>query len=945
MNPFEALLERGQSIWLDYIRRGMTRSGELAKVIDEGVRGMTSNPAIFQKAIGGSDDYADVLDELVARQDLDAFAIYETLAIEDIREAATALTSVYETSSAEDGYVSLEVAPSLARDTDGTIEQARRLWKAVDRPNLMIKVPGTPEGLPAIEQLLAEGINVNVTLIFSRGAYSNVMEAFLRGAERFAQSGGDLSRIASVASFFVSRIDAETDKRLQAAIDATQDAGRQEALRALLGKAAVANAKLAYELFEQMKQTDRWRALADQGCRPQRLLWASTGTKNKAYSDVKYVEELVGPQTVNTVPPATLDAFLDHGRAEPQLTQDVEEARTQLEQLEALGVSLDDVTDHLLDKGVVLFEDAADGLLGTIAAKQRAQQGSRLDRLEATLPGPLGDAVGHAMAAWDAQDGTKRLFERDPALWTSSGEDSWLGWLDIVDHQRQQTEVFDELAQLVRDRGFTQVILLGMGGSSLAPDVFARVYGSADGSPKLSIVDSTDPAQILAAERSVTLESTLFIVSSKSGSTLEPKVLLAYFLDRMKTLRGAVAGEHFIAITDPGSALEQQASDAGFLRIFHGVPDIGGRFSAFSNFGIVPFAATGHSAKAFLLEAALMVGACGNASARENPGVELGIILGTAAKRGRDKLTIVASPAIAPVGAWLEQLVAESTGKHGKAIIPLEGEPLRSADTYGDDRLFVYLRSRATPHLGQDRALAALAAEGQPVVTLELDDHHALGQELFRWQVATAVAGALLEINPFDQPDVEASKVETRAVTEAYERDGSLPSQSPAWEGEGLSLYWEGDLAGVTAQSTLTEVLAAHLKRIGSGDYFAALAYLTMNEGNQQALHAIRTAVLDATGAATCVGFGPRFLHSTGQAYKGGPNSGVFLQITGDDATPLAIPDSRYDFSVVKAAQAQGDLTVLKQRERRALRVHLPADTADGLSQLASAIAAAAASL
>lgn len=941
MNPFEALAEQGQSIWLDYIRRGMTRSGELSKLVDEGVRGMTSNPAIFMKAIAGSDDYDDVLEDLVDDDSKDASELYEALALVDIQEAADAMRPVYERTDKLDGYVSLEVMPSLARDTQGTIAQARRLWKAVDRENLMIKVPGTPEGLPAIEALLAEGINVNVTLIFSRGAYQSIVDSFLNGAERWVESGGDPRRLASVASFFVSRIDSEVDDRLGALAEQAQGERKAE-IEGLLGKVAVANAKLAYEIYERMIDGPRWKALADKGARPQRLLWASTGTKNKAYSDVKYVEELVGADTVNTVPPGTLDAFRDHGTARSVITEDVEGARAVMQKLEEVGVSMGDVTDLLLERGVELFEDAMDDLLGTVAKLQREHRGTRLNRLEAKLPSSLADSVGDALARWDTAGNTRRLWERDASLWTNSGEENWLGWLDIVDRQRKNKEYFGELSSMIAGRGFDNVVLLGMGGSSLAPDVLAKVYGSTAGFPSLSIVDSTDPAQVAAVESSVDLAKTLFIVSSKSGSTLEPNVLLAYFYGRAKEALGDEAPRHFVAITDPGSKLEQYARDEGFWTVQHGVPEIGGRFSAFSAFGMVPAAAMGLPVIGFLEEAALMVGACGNAPARDNPGVELGVILGTAANQGRNKLTLVTTPAIAPVGAWLEQLVAESTGKLGKAIIPHEREPLLGPSAYSNDRVFVYLRLRSTPHLDQDRAVAALADAGQPVVRIDLDDAWSLSQELFRWQVATAVAGAVMQLNPFDQPDVEASKVETRAMTDAYESSGSLPAEEPLWSGEGVSLFTDDKNAAALRKSigegtSLVDWLTAHVSRLRDRDYLALLGYIPMNAANERAMHDMRSMVVEATGAATCVGFGPRFLHSTGQAYKGGPNTGLFVQITCDDAADLEIPGKRYSFGVVKAAQARGDFEVLAQRGRRALRVHLH-DLDSGLPKLVDAM-------
>jgi transaldolase / glucose-6-phosphate isomerase len=950
MNPLQQLAAQGQSIWLDYIRRGMTRGGELSQLVErDGLRGMTSNPAIFHKSITGSDDYDDVIDELVASPDLDAKQIFERLAVVDVREAADVLRPVYETTDGLDGYVSLEVSPSLAFDAEGTVEEARRLWAAVERPNLMIKVPGTPPGLRAIEQLIGEGINVNVTLIFAQAAYRDIAHAYLAGLEQRAAAGGELRRVASVASFFVSRIDTEVDARLDRLRKSTSDAALHARIDGLRGKAAVANAKLAYRIFrEELTASPRWQALAARGARPQRLLWASTGTKDPRYSDVMYVDELCGPDTVNTVPPQTLEAYRDHGHPSPVLLEGVDEAAAVLEGLAGLGIDLAEVTDLLLEQGVALFEDAIDALLASIAELQRRERGPRLDRTAHSLPIELQAALAEATRAWDAAGNTARLWAKDPALWTSTGEERWLAWLDVVDEQRERHDLLAGLQALVSSRGFTHVLLIGMGGSSLGPDVLARTFGAhvAKGSPKLVIIDSTDPAQIAAVEASLPLSSTMFIVSSKSGSTLEPKVLMLHFLARCKDVLGAdQAGRCFVAITDPGSQLEAFAKAEGFVRIFAGVPEIGGRFSVFSSFGMVPATAMGMDATGFLDEAALMVDACRGELAAVNPGVRLGLLMGVLARHGRDKLTLVASPRIAAFGAWVEQLVAESTGKQGRAIVPLAGEPLQDPSRYGDDRLFVYLRLRSTPHAGQDRAMAAIEAAGHAVVHIELSDVHALSQELFRWEVATAVAGAVLEINPFDQPDVESAKVEARHMMEAFERDGALPPEHPLLEEGGLSLFTdEANAAALRPPSTavgeesLVGLLRAHLRRIVPGDYFALLAYLPMFPAHERVLQRMRARVLAHTGVATCVGFGPRFLHSTGQAYKGGPNSGVFLQITGQDAQDLPVPGQRYSFGVVKAAQARGDFEVLVSRQRRALRVHL-SDVASGLAALDAALA------
>ena len=528
-----------------------------------------------------------------------------------------------------------------------------------------------------------------------------------------------------------------------------------------------------------------------------------------------------------------------------------------------------------------------------------------------------------------------RLWTGDESLWTRSGESNWLGWLTIVDDMQGRLEELRQLTDDVKASGFTHVVVLGMGGSSLCPDVLARSFGTVDGSPQLLVLDSTDPAQVMGLEGRLDLARTLFIVSSKSGSTLEPSIFEAYFYERMRSIMDDRAGSHFIAITDPGSQLEKTAQSKSFRHILHGVPSIGGRFSALSMFGMAPAAAMGLDVARILDGAAAMANACRNERGPDNPGVALGVNIGELTKSGRDKLTFIVSPPIESLGEWLEQLLAESTGKNGKAVIPVDGE--RIGNGYGDDRVFAYIRLRDGADSAQDTAVEGLESAGHPVIRLELNDRYELGSEFFRWEVATAVAGSILELNPFDQPDVEASKIETRTLTDAYEQSGSLPPEEPIVESNGIRCFadahYASELVGDRAPE-LADMLRAHLERLGPGDYFAVLAYIDMNDANDATLQEIRHLVRDRFGVATCLGFGPRFLHSTGQAYKGGPNSGVFLQLTCDDANDLAVPGRVYTFGVVKAAQARGDFEVLAARGRRALRLHVPSDVPSGLREL-----------
>ncbi len=943
VNPLKDLQKFGQSVWLDYIRRSLLTSGELKRLIEEdGLQGITSNPSIFEKAISGSTDYNDFIAS-IRDSNLDAAGIYEKLAIRDIQEAADILLSVYTETNKRDGYVSLEVSPLLANDTRATLAEAKKLWKEVGRPNVMIKVPGTEAGIPAIRELISDGININVTLLFSEQTYERVADAYIAGLESLASKGGDISNVASVASFFISRIDTDIDAIVSARLAQTKDDTQKQLLNSVLGKVAIANAKLTYERYTQIFSGSRWEKLKGKGAQSQRVLWASTSTKNPQYPDTMYVDELVGPDTVNTIPPATFDAFREHGKPQQTLTENLEDARQVMDNLEKLNISMKDVTDSLVVQGVRLFADAFHKLTDTVA-KQRSELKAAKDQFSYRLPEEQTRALHASLKEWKEGDKVKKLWARDASLWTNEDESLWLDWLTVADDQQPQIEAVKVFAAEIKSAGFTHAVLLGMGGSSLCPEVMSKTFGHIAGFPDLKILDSTDPDQIATLEKSIDIAKTLFIVSSKSGSTLEPNIYKQYFFKKVSDLVGKdKAGKQFIAITDPGSKLQTVAEKDKFRKIFYGLPGIGGRYSALSNFGMVPSAILGIDLEKFIDKTGEMVHACSaTVPVEENPGVVLGTMIGLMAKAGRDKLTLIASPGISDIGAWLEQLLAESTGKLGKGIVPVDREPIGLPTVYGKDRFFAYLRLDNAPDAEQDRAVEALEKAGQAVVRINVPDIYCLGQEFFRWEIATAVAGSILGINAFNQPDVEASKIATKELTEAYEKTGSLPEEKAFFEVDGVQLFADDkniselNAALGTNAKSLAGYLKAHSTRVKAGDYFAILAYIEMNEKHEQSLQTVRVAVRDFKKAATCLGFGPRFQHSTGQAYKGGPNSGVFLQVTCDHKNDLAVPDQKYTFGIVEDAQARGDLQVLAERGRRLMRVHLT-DVEQGLVTLEAA--------
>jgi len=910
-NPLLELKQLGQSVWLDSIRRGHIRSGALKQLIEQdGISGETANPTIFEKAINGSDDYTDAIQKLIARGK-NALEIYETLAIEDVRMACDVFRPVYEQTDGADGFVSIEVSPKLAHDTAGTIAEAKRFFKAVNRPNVMIKIPGTPAGVPAIEECLYAGVNVNITLLFAIQAYEQVAWAYIRALERRAQEGKPIDRIASVASFFVSRIDTLADKLLQDKLRTTTDPAVKAKIEALGGKAAIANAKLAYQLFKKIFADPRFIALQAKGARVQRPLWASTSTKNPAYPDTLYVDTLIGPHTINTLPFETIEAFRDHGKARLTLEEDLDAARRVLDDLESVGISMHVVTQQVLDEGVIKFAQSFDQLLASIQTKI---VDAAKTRHRATLGDDL-NAVSENLAAAEQNGIANRVWNKDATLWKTEpahiAEISIrLGWLDVASKMRAHLADLQSFADEIKRAGFKTIVLCGMGGSSLCVETLRDVIGIAKNFPQLFILDTTDPATVRALAQKINPKQTLFIIASKSGGTIETLSHYNYFAP-------LAPASNFIAITDAGSGLEQLAREKNFRRIFLNPADIGGRYSALSFFGLVPAALMGINLAKLLDRAEEMMSACAaNVPAEENPGEWLGVTLATLAQHGRDKITFITPKQLATFGTWAEQLIAESTGKEGKGLVPIDGEPLGKPAAYGMDRVFVYfqLGERPTPTI--ERTLRALDKIGHPIIRTQLRDVYDIGAEFFRWEFAIAVAGALIGINAFDQPNVEEAKKNARAL---LTDDRQPMTEKPVWENKQFVVY---STVPITAKN-LRGVLDAYFKLAQPNDYLALMAYLQNTPANNAALNKIRVAVRDALQMATTLGYGPRFLHSTGQLHKGGANNVLALQITTDHVRDVEIPGVAYSFGKLIDAQAWGDWQALKNNGRRVLRIHL----------------------
>jgi transaldolase/glucose-6-phosphate isomerase len=893
------LTAAGVSVWLDQIRRSLIESGELARLRDEcSLRGETSNPAIFEKAILGADEYDEFIGRL-AGEGKDATEIYLEIAIRDVQDACDVLRPVWEQAGGADGFVSLEVEPSLAHDTAKTLEQARELWRRVDRPNVMIKIPGTEEGVSAIEDAIADGINVNVTLLFKVESYEAIAEAYVRGLERRLEAGQSLD-VHSVASFFVSRVDSEVDKRLA-------KLGRED----LRGQAAIANAQAAYQSFKQIFHGERYAKLLEAGAPVQRPLWASTGVKDPAYPDTKYVDGLVAPETVNTMPMDTLLAVAERSEIDPGSAD--RDPGPVLDALAEAGIDMTDVTDKLLRDGIEKFVEPFDKLIAGVESIREATLTGRPKTIESSLPDALEGPIAERAKRAEDENVARRLWAKDESLWGGPGVPeigNRLGWLTVSDELLEQVGDLREFVAGVKADGFTDAVLLGMGGSSLGPEVIRRSFGELDGGLRLHVLDTTDATAIRALEGSLDLAKTFFVVSSKSGGTVETLSHMKHFYER-----SGGNGAQFAAVTDPGSPLVAEAQGRGFRRVFENNPNIGGRYSVLSHFGMVPAALMGVDVEALLGSAKEAEAACQNLDGTaHNSGLWLGAAIGEAARQGHDKLTFVVSPRIDSFGLWVEQLVAESTGKQGRGILPVAGEPLGKPEEYGDDRLFVYLRDADEPDADLDAGMQALRDAGQPVITVATDGPEGLGRVFFFSEFAVAVAGWALEINPFDQPNVQEAKDNTNKVLAAAEPP--------------------------VVENADDDALRGLLGQAAPPHYVAILGYVQPLPEFDEAIDQLRVAIRAATKATTTFGYGPRFQHSTGQYHKGGPKTGLFLQLIHDGDEDVAIPDADYTFDQLKNGAATGDVLTLRDHGLPAERVRLTGDHVAALRELTAKIEA-----
>ena len=941
MSTLVELLSYGQSYWLDNLSRKKITSGELKKrVTEQGLRGITSNPSIFHKSITGSADYDDQIKELV-QKGLTPQEIYDALTIKDVQDACDILRTVFDSSGGTDGFVSLEVSPYLARDTQGSISEARRLYKLVNRVNCLIKIPGTKEGVPAIEQLLYEGININVTLLFSIERYAEVAHAYVRALKHRVADGQPINNIVSVASFFLSRIDVLTDQLLsQKIIPGAERTGKMPQL--LFGKAGIASAQLAYKRFKEIFNDTEWGKLENKGAHAQRPLWASTGNKDPLFSDVRYVETLIGPNTVNTLPDDTIEAFADHGKlVKNTIENDMEGAKQIFEDLKSSGIDLNAVTWELEHDGIKKFIEPYDLLMTALAEKRTKILGAAISAQQISY-GSLDKEIKAASTSIDEKQAGARLYQKDPYLWKTDDTAAKMivenmGWLTLPDDFGNVADRLTSFSQKVKNEGYKHAVLLGMGGSSLCSEVARETFGTASGFLELLVLDNTDPAAILDIEKQIDLEKSLFIVATKSGGTKETLSFFRYFYEELKKKGKTNAGDNFVAITDAESPLVKIAADYKFRDIFLNPPGIGGRYSVLSDFGLLPMALMGIDIKAVMDSAKQMkVSSDAHIPMANNPAMSLGLVMGICQRHGRDKITFVLSSSISSFGYWVEQLLAESTGKEGKGLIPVNGEIPGEPDAYGNDRLFVQMNLAGDDTIADDQKLKALEDAGHPIVRIKVPDKIALGGEYYRWEIAVATSGMVIGINPFDQPNVEESKKNTNNILEDWKKAGSFKAEVPAFEHDGISVYGSKAIQSIVDKKydATGAFINAFCNLAKPGDYIAFLPYFMMTDARRKIMEEWRMQARDKYKTATTQLNGPRYLHSTGQLHKGGPDSGLYIILVGNEGKELPIPGEQFGFATLHEAQSLGDFRSLDDKGRRAIRINIGNDIDKGLATL-----------
>ncbi len=941
MNTLIELLESGQSYWLDNLTRGKITTGELKRRVDEqGLRGITSNPSIFNKAISKGSDYDGHISELV-KEGKNLPQIYDALTIKDVQDACDILHPVFEQSNGTDGFVSLEVPPYLARDTEGTMKEARRLYSAVGKQNCLIKIPGTKEGIPAIEQMLYEGININITLLFSVDRYVEVAQAYISAIARRVAEGKSVNHIISVASVFLSRIDVLTDQLLDQYIIPAEENKNASQTYKLSGRAGIATASLCYQRFKEIFSDTNWKILEENGAHVQRPLWASTSNKDPLYNDLRYVESLIGKNTVNTLPDETIAAFANHGSIKKDsIEQELEQANELFGELKKMDIDISFITQQLENEGVQKFTESYNKLISNLANKRMKMLGDEASPQQISCI-KLDAEVKAAYTSIDEKQIARLLFAQDPHLWKKGQEQiesisKRMGWLTLPNHFTKNAGSIIAFSQMIKEEGYTHAVVLGMGGSSLCSEVTRQTYATTDGYLQLWVLDNTEPAAILNIESKIDLEKTLFIVATKSGNTEETLSFFHYFYQQLETKKNAKPGNNFVAITDHDTPLVKMAEEFKFRKVFINPPDLGGRYSVLSDFGLVPMALMGIDIKALLASAKQMQSNSDGVPATSNPAISLGVLIGICQKNGRDKITFALSTSIASYGYWVEQLIAESTGKEGKGLIPVHGETIAAPEYYGNDRIFIHMYLPTDNNTVDEKKIKALQDAGHPVVRIKVENKIALGGEYYRWEVATAVAGVIMGINPFDQPNVKESKKNTSQLLVAWIKDRNFKISNPLLKSDNISVYGGEKTKQLATDNykTAAEIINAFTAMAKPNDYIALLPYFMMTEHRTTSLQTWREQMRNELKVATTLLNGPRYLHSTGQLHKGGPDTGLYIILIGDEEKDLAIPGEKFGFATLHKAQALGDFHSLDSKGRRVIRIHLGENIDEGLSKL-----------
>ncbi len=924
--------DRGQGVWLDGFRRLLVSSGVFeAMVRDDAVSGVDCDLNLLAGAIGRGVEYADPLLRIAAADG--ELSPCEALLADEARIAAEALRGVFEATGGRDGLASVPAGTSSADDAESMSRIARRMATAAGLPNVVPKLPPTGAGFAVFEAMTAESLGVHIGPLFSLAAVQRATEAYVRGARARAGESRSEEPPPAVISFGVGPLDVAVDELLREKIQA---AGRDtSAAESLLGGVATAVAKVAYRRLREILVAEAGAA-GSPAVGSLLLAFADLSTGDARQPRRRYVESLTGPDTTAILSSGLLRNVAGRGEVDATLGQRVDDAEEILLELRGLGVDVDAIGEAL-EAGAI--KQRASHFATLSRAVQRATEALLNDLAGASAIASTGspwsaqipeiDASLVDLDTAEAQDAVARLWARDPTLWSGDAKvqeliANRLGWLDAaVETQFAGGEPQRRFAGQLQEAGVENVLLLGMGGSSLSAEVCCRVFES----ERVRVLDSTVPARIRTVAGSVDPARTSILVASKSGTTTEVRALLNYFY-ALATPMLENPGERFAAITDPGTPLEQGAHELGFQRLWLAPADVGGRFSALTVFGTLPMAIMGVETPEILASARRMVASCSpEVPVAGNPAARLASAMHGAMVTGRDKLTFLPSPSLAAFGAWAEQLVAESTGKAGTGVIPIVAEPPGSVEEYADDRFFVSMRLQGEDDPEASARLDALEAAGHPVARIVLEDRHDIGGEFFRWEAAVALLGALMGINPFDQPDVQASKDRTAAILAGAGDGSSLAERSPAGVGNGWAVYADlerdEELAARLNGAEMADWLSAHLGRAEPPDYVGIQAFVAPERTTHRALQRLRVLLRRQFRVATSLGWGPRFLHSTGQLHKGGPDSALFLQITADDAEDIEVPGAGHSFGELARAQSMGDFAALQERGRRVVRVHL----------------------